>query len=329
MGRSTPKSSSPSRRFRAFDALGRAAGRVGERLAALLPEDGAARPWVDRIGLGLLAIGVLFVAAFGIPRLIERAEAPQAMLSREPASPPTGPSVRFAGDVSWLEPNERARIEISIAAELAGRSALDRESLAAAADAATRTGWFEGPVLLLRTSLDEVLVITPVRVPRAVVRGGGRDHLIDLKGVLLPLSWGEASGPTSLPVFLGVREQAPDRPGERWGGGTIAIGFDVLDAIAHRPWSGQVEAIDLLGADRGEAIHLRTTGGGTIVWGTSDPVSVAEVPNSTRLAYLDRIHRQAGSIEPPPGMAWDLRLDYLAARASKQAASETVASAGH
>ncbi len=327
MGRAASNSKTPSWRARLLDALGRTTDRAGERLAALLPEDGAARAWSDRIGTGLVVCSLLLVAILGLPSLVERASTSGSTLSREEAIGMAGPTVRFADDVTWLDPAERERIEISIASELAGRSAFDRDALAAAAEAASRTGWFPGPATLLRTSLDEVLVTTPLRVPRAVVRSRGRDHLIDLDGVLLPMSWRERTAPRALPAIVGVREPVPDRPGTRWDGGSIAIGFAVLEAITHRPWNSQIRAIDLQGVDRGEAIHLQTAGGGTIVWGTTDPVSVGEVPVATRLAYLDRLHQRAGSIEPPSGMAWDLRLDYLAARASHPDSAGALAAA--
>jgi hypothetical protein len=327
MGRPAPTSKSPSWRSRLIESFRHATDRTARRLSSLRPADGVANKWAERIGTGLVVCGLLLAAILGVPELVERATASGSTLSRESANGAAGPAVRFADDVDWLAPAERARIEISIASELAGRSAFDQDALAAAAEAASRTGWFDGSARLLRTGLDEVLVLTPLRVPRAVVRSRGRDHLIDIDGILLPMSWREQTAPETLPVFLGVREPVPDQPGSRWEGGSITIGFAVLDALLDRPWSGQIRAIDLHGVDRGAPIQLRTAGGGTIVWGTTDPVSVGEVPIPTRLAYLDRLHRRAGSIEPPSGKAWDVRLDYLATRTSTSGSGESLVSA--
>lgn len=327
MGRRSSTSPKPSWGAIARARLARAGVSIGERLASLLPEEGGLRRWSDRIATGLLVAGLLVAAPVGIPRLIERADARDASISRESSASLAGPAVRFSSEPSWLSPAERDRIEVSIAAELAGRSAFAREAFESAAAAAEETGWFNGPVTLLRTGLDEVVIETPLRVPRAMVRSRGRDHLVDLDGVLLPMSWDAGRGPAAIPVFVGVRESAPDRPGTRWEGGTVAIGFEVLEAISNRPWSESIRSIDLEGVDGGAPIQLRTVGGGLIVWGGTAASSVAEVPVATRLAYLDRVHQRAGSIEPPPGMAWDLRLDYLASRPDAAAIPSSLASA--
>lgn len=307
--------------------LGRGIDSAGERLASLVPEDGPVRRWSDRTGAAMLGVGVILVATLGLPRLVDRADAGPSAISRERSPSLAGPTVRFAEEASWLAPAERERIEISITAELAGTSVFDRAALESAAAAAERTGWFDGTVSLLRTGLNEVLVETPLRVPRAAVRSQGRDHLVDLSGALLPMSWTAGRGPTAIPVFVGVREGVPDQPGTVWSGGAVAIGFEVLDALATRSWSESIRAIDLEGVDRGLPIHLRTVGGGMIVWGGTAEASVAEVPIATRLAYLDRLHQRTGSIEPPPGKAWDLRLDYLASRAMGSDPASALASA--
>lgn len=327
MGSRTSNSPSRSWKTDALAWLGRGRDAVGARLASCLPEDGSLRRWSDRIAVILLAVGVLVAAFVGVPSLIERADAGEAPISREPAASLAGPAIRFIDEPAWLDPSERERIEISIAAELAGASAFDRASLESAAAAAERTGWFDGTVTLLRTGLNEVLVETPLRVPRAAVRSRGRDHLVDLRGTLLPMSWIAGRTPFAIPVFVGVRESAPDRPGTTWPGGTVTIGFEVLEAISRRPWSGSIRAIDLDGVERGAPIRLQTVGGGTIVWGGTAATSVAEVPVATRLAYLDRLHQRTGSIDPPPGKAWDLRLDYLASRPEPGSSASTLASA--
>ena len=73
-----------------------------------------------------------------------------------------------------------------------------------------------------------------------------------------------------------------------------------------------------------ETIRLRTKHGGTIVWGSAEEATVSEVPIATRLAYLDRLHTRAGSVEPSIGQAWDLRLDYLASRSAAETPANTM-----
>jgi hypothetical protein len=316
MGRRTSTNSPASWHARLLSRLREAGESFGERLAACLPEGSPVRIWSDRVAIGLLVLGTVLLAAVWLPRLVERADRSESPLSRERTASTVGPTVRLASDPSWLPSEERARIEISIAAELAGASAFDAAALESAAEAASRTGWFTGPVRLLRTSLDEVLVATPLRVPRAAVRSEGRDHLVDLEGVLLPLSWRPGQSPSSMPVFVGVDDTAPDTPGQAWSGGTVGLGFKVLAAISGRAWSREIVAIDLDDVDRGGPVELRTLHGGTIVWGSAEDATVAEVPIATRLAYLDHLHARTGSIEPPIGQAWDLRLDYLASRSA-------------
>jgi hypothetical protein len=324
MGRRTSSNRPVSWHARLLSRLREAGESFGERLAACLPEESPVRAWSDRIAIGLLVLGTVLLGAVWLPRLVERADRSESPLSRERTASTVGPTVRFASDPSWLPSDERARIEISIAAELAGASAFDAAALESAAEAASRTGWFTGPVRLLRTSLDEVLVETPLRVPRAAVRSQGRDHLVDLGGVLLPLSWRAGQAPAGMPVFIGVDDRAPDMPGEAWTGGTLGLGFKVLAAISDRAWSQEIAAIDVDGVDRGAPIRLRTRHGGTIVWGSAEEATVSEVPIATRLAYLDRLHTRAGSVEPPIGQAWDLRLDYLASRSAAKAPTNTM-----
>lgn len=329
MSRRAASKSKVSRPSRLIAAVRRALEAAGDRLASLAPEGGPLRRWTDRVATAALAAAVVAAAALMLPRLIERSDATgPRRLSRELPASASGPQVRFAEEPEWLSDTERQRIEISIAAELAGASPFDQAALARAAAAATATGWFPHEARLRRTGVREVVLETPLRRPRAVVRQGGRDHLVDLQGVRLPMDWPAGRAPGRLPAFVGVADPPPALPGEPWRGGTVPLAFEVLDALVSRAWSGEIAAIDVASVSRGGPVLLLTANGGVIVWGSPTPGSASEVPVATRLAYLDRLHDRLGSIEPPPGKAWDLRLDYLASRPQSSGPDGMLAASG-
>lgn len=289
-----------------------AAGEHAAELATrgfdrLLPPESIRRRRAELLGTGLFAAVLLCGAIWGVPALVRQADG----LSREAAVPESGPRVVFAGDLEWLPDAERERLAATICAELAGRSVVDHDALAAAADALAATGWFAGTPRVRRTARHLVEVDAPWRIAAALVRDGDADHLVDAEGRRLPLSWARDTGPTGLVVVDGLAEGAPDLPGQRWPGGTLAIALRVLPSLLGHEWSDQIAVLDASDVARGGPIAIETVRGGRLVWGRPD-AGAAEVPVATRIAWLDALHAGNGSIDPPPARQFDLRLDYLA-----------------
>lgn len=287
---------------------GRGLGGLVERgFERLLPGGSARRRRAEILATALFAAALLAGGIWGVPSLAGRADA----LSREAPPPASGPRVVFLDELGWLPASERERLAATVASTLAERSVVDREALAAAAAALESTGWFEGTPRLRRRALHRVEVEGRWRVAGALVRDGATDHLVDADGRRLPLAWPSGTGPTGLVVIEGLRESAPDRPGEIWPGGALALALRVLPHLHGRAWSGEIASIDASAVASGGPIALETARGGRLIWGRPDS-GAAEVPVATRLAWLDALHAGNGSIDPPPARQFDLRLDYLA-----------------
>lgn len=253
-------------------------------------------------------------AWWGLPSLLDRADQLSREGSREERPGAARVRLLLPAGSEWLPAEEAARLEATVRSELAGLSTLDRQALPRAARALEATGWFAGPVQLLRPARDEISAVTPLRRPRAFVRAGESDLLIDGEGVLLP--WSRPAGTTALGdaiVIRGTSLPPPPRPGDRWEGGDLAEAMRILSLLADRPWREEIAEIEVAAVARGGPTVLRTAGGSAIVWGrTPESAAASEVPAETKLAYLDRLHALQGDLESPPGRRLDLRLDYLA-----------------
>lgn len=273
------------------DSLGRWAGRL---------------EWPAVAGLLVALLAGLW---WGLPKLLDRADE----LSREAWEDPGGVRLVLPAGSAWLPAEEAARLEATVRSELAERGILDRDALPAAARALEATGWFEGPVQLLRASRGEIAADTPLRTPRAFVRVGESDLLIDGQGVLLPWSRPAGSADGTAMVIRGATLPPPPRPGERWEGGDLAEALRIVSLLADRPWKAEITEIEIDAIAAGGAAVLRTRGGSAIVWGrASDRATASEVPAETKLAYLDRLHALQGDLESEEGRRLDLRFDYLA-----------------
>lgn len=290
--------SDPTPRDQAGDVDAPAAPRWQRLLAAL--------EWPT---VAALAAGLLAALWWGVPMLLDRGD----QLSREPGGKPAELRLVLPKGSEWLPPEEAARLDATLRAELAESRTLDRRSLSRAARALDATGWFSGPVQLRRPSRGEIVVETPLRRPVAFVRLGESALLVDRTATLLPWSLPAGSAEGLGIVIRGASLPPPARPGEIWPGGDLAEAVRLVGVLAGREWSEEIASIEIEAIARGGPAILRTRGGTAIVWGRAPQSATAsEVPVATRLAYLDRVHAAQGDLEAPPGRRFDLRLDYLA-----------------
>lgn len=291
-----------------------------DKVASWLPEGSPRRVWCDRTGGILVGLVVILAGAWGVPRLVARAD----LMSREQSMTAGGPTVRFAHP-EWIPDTEIARLEVAVRSEFADAGVFDRSAIDRAAASLEQSGWFDPGVVVQRVGRSEVRIVSQPRRPVAFVRHGGRDHLIDAQTRILPVAWTAGDAPFVGVVITGTTQPPPEQPGMPWSGTALRQGLAVLALISAKPWCREVSAIDLSEVRDGGPITLRTVKGGRIAWGSVEP-SAAEVPLETRVAYLDRLHSVVGTIEPPPGRDLDVRLDYLATTPSR-AGSQPLASA--
>lgn len=294
-----------------------------------------AQPAVRQVGAifsvgGLIAVVVAMVVSYnGLmdrAAALKTAEAAPVSVRFEwpPLGGPGGAGGSSATERTWVNAEIREAMLTLAYGELTANP-LDDQSLERARRALLRTGWFDESVQKLSLTRDAANVVTvrgTWRVPVAVVRFDGADHLVARGGELLPLAYPiDGSG---LKVIVGVPpppSRALPAPGERWdevtgkgGGGTggqIQAGLDLLaflssNDVVHR----QVQAVDVggfkpadvkVGSGSSELVVI-TQAGTRIRWGgpvgekTFNP---GQVSDADKLARLVQLHRQYGRIDGP------------------------------
>jgi hypothetical protein len=164
------------------------------------------------------------------------------------------------------------------------------------------TGWVEQVQEVRRAAGGVIEVHSRWRAPMAVVRQGGRDHLVTEDGRLMRYAW--PAGGSPLPAIIGADRMTPAGSvlvGSRWPDAPVLAGVELL-ALLHRelrddPLLGprgfdQVTAVDIGEHDSRQRLTIVTDRGSRIVWGRApgdsvpDPVSTAQ--KLRKLEYLRR-----------------------------------------
>lgn len=178
-----------------------------------------------------------------------------------------------------------------------GRSRLD--SLASALAA---SGWFRTPPTVRRESGGLVVIEGDWRVPAAVVRHGGMDHLVSWEGLPMPPVY--RPGAANLRAILEPSMPPPSlASGQRdyatpWPGEDIAASLELLGAVVRAPWGGQVAAVDASGYSDRRSLALMTTMATRVEWGgrPSRPRQ-GDVSTDEKLNRLTRLYRDCGRID--------------------------------
>ncbi len=264
----------------------------------------AALRWAPASVLALVAIGMVVVA----PRI---AAGVGSGLARQPVRvafdwPTLAPAGGPAGDATpatWMAPETRAWLESIVAAEIArDPDPLSVGPLARVGQALVRTGWLERVEEIRRTDDGAVRVRGAWRIPLAVVRSGGVDHLVAGGGELLPVTY--VPGTSGFRVILnapGGPPGSPSRPayGAPWGDdGAVLAGLDVLKLLAARPWWGQVAGVDVGEYAKTHRLAVVTRWDTRISWGGGprDHIPGEQSPEA-KLARLDELARVFGRID--------------------------------
>ena len=276
----------------------RASTPLSERWTRLKPTLVAAA-WTTTLIAAALALGM------GVPVL--RADA----LKRRPEGPI---SVTFSERPAWMTDGEIGPIADLVAEQIAG-SPMDRNGLERAREALASTGWFEEIRQVRRSGNDQIFVEGDWAVPFAVVREGGYDHLVDMRGRLLPRCYRPGTAPRGLLHIEGARQPRPQAYGTPWPGDDMAAAMSLARLVAETPWRAQIAWIDLGDTAQDGCLRLKTTRGCTVKWGRAPGrEGAAEVPSKQKLEYLGWLHDHSGRIDAGCEDQLDLLTDYVGSR---------------
>ncbi len=241
----------------------------------------------------VLGLGLLVGAILGMKPLEARAAAVQ---TRGPLKLTfVWPAMAGGRGGTWLAPSHQEQL-MQIAMEAAGPrpEVYDAAPLARVSDALFDTGWFESPPRVTRDTKGGATVEGVFRVPAAVVRKDGKDHMISWDGKLMPAVYDP--GESRLPVILDPALGAPSlRSGQRdyqtqWAGEDVAASIELLGLLVRQPWAAQVQGVEASGYSRDGSLAILTRNASRIIWGgrPSKP-RVGEVTTRQKLAYLAQL----------------------------------------
>lgn len=264
------------------------------------------RPWLTVAATLTVMAGVSLGVLVGVPVL-------QGKLSDQAASHPVKvafewprlgtPAGKPAGNAeTWLPTLVQGDLLAATQKELDRDPDPFRGSgLQKVAEIAAGSGWFEQITAVRREPGGVVKVEGQWRIPAAVVRLQGVDHLVARKGEVLPLAF--ERGGSTLRAIIGAQQTPPAAggqfiPGSVWPGADVRAGLDLLAVISSRPWQDQVAAIDVSAYQTKKQLVIVTQSGGRIVWGGAINESIpGQVPAEVRLKRLDVLQHQYGAID--------------------------------
>jgi hypothetical protein len=280
---------------------------LSDRLADLVPSAAAVRgtlvaiAWLGAIG------GGLYGAVVGIPKLrafaVERSRLDPGQLTSA-----------FQPSPAWMPAATLRALSGNAREALGETSALDAGALERAHQGLLASGWFERIEQVQRSGRNELTVTAEFRVPFALIRSGEEDHLVDRSGRRLALAYAKGDQRPPLPLIEGVALPKPAEPGQPWVGGDVRAALHLAALVRDRPWfaNGHARAIDASRYASEGLLLIVTERGGSVLWG-SDPNdrSIGEMPPERKLAALDALYRDSGSIDDANGRALDLRFDVV------------------
>jgi len=228
--------------------------------------------------------------------------------------------VRFEQPIAPIEGLEDHLLEMVYSGVSSGPVGLDsHDMLQQIHGSLAETGWFGEDLCVLRDlesgesgDWDVILIKGLCKQPRAFVRSGEMDILVDSIGDRLPVSY-EADSVTALPVLTGARAEPP-LVSEAWPGRDINDGLSLLRFLRGQnpPWLSQIRQIDISNTD-GHRRHeprltLITDKGYRIAWGRAVGEEIGiDLPPEEKVVLLNEYAApRGGRIGDPLGL---LRVD--------------------
>ena len=281
-----------------------------------------AGPFLPALLAGTLVLLLLGGAAILKGELADRARARRAT---EPIEIvvywPADDGETLDTDETWVPQDQQRELLALILAELQNaRDSLSIDGLRAAGDALERSGWFESTPTLRRRPDGSVELHGFWRVPRAWIRSGGVDYLIDTHGRLMPLMYGsDRPSPARTPV-INPGTQPPktqlNRPDfdRKWASSTVWSAIELLDLLRAQPYWSQVAAVDAGGLGVATNLTIVTDRQTRITWGAGpNGFHPGERPMREKLFHLSRFYAEdefGQHIDAGMG-GYDLRSGYI------------------
>lgn len=287
--------------------------------------DGAAQPFRWRMFFAYLTsfcavalvLGVVVAFSIGLRPLEARAE---KIVSTEPpriiihwppvgrpaTAPPEDPLAAMRPEAppiaTWLPlSDQQSMLTLANAAFDGDGGALSPDPIARIATAMQQSGWFVGTPTVQRERGNVVRIEGRWRIPAAVVRSEGKDHLISWDAMPMPASY--EPGEARLPVIFGPALGRPMAAGApdlstAWPGEDIAASLELLQLISTQPWFPQVAGIDASKFSSEEVLTIISTWNTRVVWGgrPSRP-RMGEVSTRQKLVNIAQLHHDSQRID--------------------------------
>lgn len=302
-GRSAGGSPRSGRRGFGFGAI---AGLAGGIARAILPAGGARGLLTGVVTVAAMG-GIGFGIVKGLPHLNAYAET-KALID------PAKVSIVFANAPAWMPATTLGALSRDAHDAMASASLLEVGALQRVHQRLLASGWFSRVEQVRRRSETEIAVSAEFRVPYAMVRAGDEDHLIDVDGRRLPLSYAGNDQRPRLPLILGIAMPKPAENGALWLGSDLRAAINLVDLLRNRIWfaNGQIKAIDASRFQVEGIVELVTDRDTRIVWG-GDPHDrgLSEMPPDRKLACLDALYGASKRVDDASGRTLDLRFDVV------------------
>lgn len=259
-------------------------------------------PTMFRTGVAFTWLGataaIIVGWIYGVPRLEARV-AQQAVVNADRVV-----DVHFIGAPSWVSGELESMLAMTARAQLSP-DPFARHDLVRARDALLETGCFESVQQVRRANEQLVEVQATFLEPYALVEHDGRGWLIDRHGRLLPPSY-RAGAQAHFITIRGVRYSTPAEPAAYWEGTDVTAALRLIRLLETRPWSGQVDAVNMNGFMNGEPIRLVTNRGTELIWDSPPGDEQAgEVTAEEKIRRLQYLFDQFGHIDA----GYDAQLD--------------------
>jgi hypothetical protein len=227
------------------------------------------------------------------------------------AAEPDALQIEFVDLPAWVDGDLLAKLELDVLRNIAA-DPLDQAGLVVARQALLNSGWFESVAQVRRVRNDLIQVRGTFVRPFAVIRDEDGDHLVDLHGRLLPLTYpreqSDASGRPTVRHFVisGVHFERPLRAGMQWEGEDVTAALRLLRLIEDKPGLEQIDAIDTSRFFREGALLIRTDAGATMIWGSAPgDEAPGEITAARKISYLDEAYREYDRIDLGYAGEWE------------------------
>ncbi|MBI1368259.1 MAG: hypothetical protein GC162_06355 [Planctomycetes bacterium] len=260
---------------------------------------GKREPWDPAKTLRAVRAGVWVVLVGGAA--IGWVLGQKALKQHIAATKATMPIVDLHDAPVWMPPTVADHLR-SIVASGVEPDPFDQASLANVVGDLQESAWVEHVQRVQRLPGGRIEVIASYRRPVALIESGDGYHLVDGRGVLLPLTYpADKAAMLGLPMIRGV-QHAPPLPGDTWAGGDVRAGLRLGLLAYAEPWANQVRSIDVTNyggrIDRSAPQLLIATRHGLVRWGRGiGEEQFYEPPASTKLAHVDLIMRKFHTID--------------------------------